>query len=83
MLVLSRKIGEAIVIDGGIVIRVTEVHGNRVRLGIDAPVSTRVHREEVYERVAAAGFQPISGSSLFGDAPHIISRRPRRDARVV
>jgi carbon storage regulator len=60
MLVLSRKIGEAIVIDGGIVVRVADVHGGRVRLAIDAPRSTRVDREEVHDRVADAGFQPVA-----------------------
>lgn len=47
MLVLSRKLGEQILIDGDIVITVLRVQGNRVRLGIDAPDSVAVKRGEI------------------------------------
>lgn len=49
MLVLSRKLDEVIRIGDDIRIVVIEVRGDKVRLGIDAPRSTPVHREEVYE----------------------------------
>ena len=52
MLVLSRKIGERIVIDGGIAVTVCEVKDGKVRLGIDAPRDVRVDREEVADRKA-------------------------------
>ncbi len=81
MLVLSRKVGEAIVIDGGIVIRVVEVQGGRVRLAIDAPRSTRVDREEVHHRVRAAGFQSAVDARLIPDMP-LTACRPRRTATV-
>jgi carbon storage regulator len=83
MLVLSRKVGEAIVIDGGIVVRVAEVHGGRVRLAIEAPRSVRVDREEVHERVAVAGFQPIPSPCLIADASPLAARRPRRTTPVL
>jgi carbon storage regulator len=51
MLVLTRKIGEAIVLDGGIRITVTSIKGDKVRLGIEAPPEVRVDREEVRRRV--------------------------------
>jgi carbon storage regulator len=51
MLVLSRKLGESIVIDGAIKVQVIEVKGNVVRLGIDAPKEIPVHRSELYERL--------------------------------
>ncbi len=54
MLVLSRKIGEAIVIgegDDAVVVQVMEMKGDRVRLGIIAPRTTPVHRQEVYEKI--------------------------------
>jgi carbon storage regulator len=79
MLVLSRKVGEAIVIDGGIRIRVADVHGGRVRLAIEAPRSTRVDREEVHERVAAAGFQE---PRLMPAAPVALCR-PKRVTTVL
>jgi carbon storage regulator len=47
MLVLTRKIGESIVIDGGITVTVNRIAGNRVTLGIEAPASRRVLRGEL------------------------------------
>jgi carbon storage regulator len=49
MLVLSRKPGEKLYIDGNIVVSVLEVKGNRVRIGIEAPDGVRVLRGELYE----------------------------------
>ena len=51
MLVLSRKTQEAIVIDGEITVRIVEIKGNTVRLGIDAPKEIPVHRSELVERI--------------------------------
>lgn len=51
MLVLSRRQGESIVIGNHVTITVLEVRGDQIRLGIDAPRSVTVHREEVYRRV--------------------------------
>jgi carbon storage regulator len=50
MLVLSRRVGEEIVIDGNIRIKVTGIHGERVRIGIIAPESMRVDRSEIHHR---------------------------------
>jgi carbon storage regulator len=50
MLVLSRKLDETIVINGDIRITVVGVRGNQVRLGIEAPRSVRIFREELCER---------------------------------
>ncbi len=49
MLVLSRKLGEEIMIDGQIRVTVLKVQGGRVRIGIDAPESVRVLRKELRE----------------------------------
>lgn len=51
MLVLSRKKGEKIVIGGGIVLTVTEIRGDRVRLGIEAPNAVSIHRQEVHDEI--------------------------------
>lgn len=51
MLVLSRKVGEEIVIAGNICIRVTVVQGDRVRLGISAPLNVDIQRRELLERI--------------------------------
>jgi len=47
MLVLSRKLNEKIVIDGGIVVTVVKIDRNQVRLGIEAPDNVRIFREEI------------------------------------
>jgi carbon storage regulator len=51
MLVLTRKMGEAISIGDTIKIKIVEIKGNQVRLGIDAPVDLRILREEIYAKV--------------------------------
>jgi carbon storage regulator len=51
MLILSRKPGESIVIDGRITIKVMRLDGDVVKIGIDAPVSVPVHRQEVYDEI--------------------------------
>lgn len=48
MLVLTRKLGETIAIDDDIKIVVVQIKGRQVRLGIEAPRNTKIHREEVY-----------------------------------
>lgn len=52
MLVLSRKVGESLIIGHDVVVTVVEFRGDQVRLGVRAPRSVQVHREEVYEEVS-------------------------------
>jgi carbon storage regulator len=59
MLVLSRKRGEAIVVGDNIRISIVEVQGNRVRLGIEAPTSVRVRREELPPEEPEAAALPV------------------------
>ncbi len=54
MLVLSRKVGEKLVIDGNITVEVIRVHGNRVSLGISAPADVRVLRGELKPHTSPA-----------------------------
>ena len=51
MLVLSRRLGEKILIDEDVTVVVLGISGNQVRLGIDAPKEVAVHRGEVHERI--------------------------------
>ncbi len=51
MLVLSRKEGENIVIQGRIVVSVLTIRGHRVRLGVEAPKDMTVHRREIWEAI--------------------------------
>lgn len=51
MLALTRKKNEAIIISGGIEIKILDIQGDKVKLGIKAPKSVDVHREEVYKQI--------------------------------
>lgn len=51
MLILTRKVGETIVIGDDIRVSVLSVQGNQVRIGVDAPRDIVVHREEIYDRI--------------------------------
>lgn len=52
MLVLSRKAGESIVVGNDIVVTVVEFRGDQVRLGVDAPRSVQVYRQELYDEIS-------------------------------
>ena len=51
MLILSRKIDESIIINNKIKVKVLEVEGNKVQLGIEAPDNIAIHREEVFQEI--------------------------------
>ena len=59
MLVLSRKIGEQIVIGENVTVMVLEVNGQRVRLGVVAPDDVPVHRAEVFQRIPHEHQKPV------------------------
>lgn len=74
MLVLTRSVGESVVIGDDIVVKVVEVRGDVVRLGVEAPAAVRIYREELYRelvatnRAAAAGSQQEALSALLSQA---------------
>ena len=51
MLILSRKAGESLILDGGIEIKITEIYGDKVRISIAAPGSVKVYRKELYATI--------------------------------
>lgn len=55
MLVLSRKLGEKILIDGGIVLTVVDIDRGKIRLGIEAPKGTKIFREELVRTTLPSG----------------------------
>ena len=62
MLVLSRKVGESIVIGDEITVSILEIRGDLIRVGIDAPRSVKVHRREVFEAIEAANREAVVNS---------------------
>jgi carbon storage regulator len=63
MLVLSRRLGETLIIGDDVKIQILGINGNQVRIGIDAPKEVSVHREEVYQRIQNENVSPaLSGN---------------------
>ena len=59
MLVLSRRIGETLVVGGDVKFTILGVSGNQVRIGIEAPKEIAVHREEVFQALKQSESSPI------------------------
>lgn len=53
MLILTRRIGEKLIIDDDIVLTVLAVKGSQVRIGVEAPENIGIYREEIYKRIQA------------------------------
>jgi carbon storage regulator len=71
VLVLTRRPGESVMVGDDVVVTVLEVRGDVVRLGIKAPRSVPVHREEVFLELRAANQEAASSSA---DAVEVLSR---------
>jgi carbon storage regulator len=51
MLILTRRVGESLMVGEDVTVTVLAVKGNQVRIGINAPKDVKVHREEIYDRI--------------------------------
>jgi len=73
MLILTRRIHETIVIADNVRITILGIKGNQVRVGVDAPKSVPVHREEIYQRIQREaqgnGAQNNAHEPTFGQQP--------------
>ncbi len=75
MLVLTRRPGESIIIGGDITVTVLEVRGDQIRIGIDAPRSVKVHREEVLREITRTNTEAVATAAR---ARRLVQRHPGR-----
>jgi carbon storage regulator len=75
MLILTRRVGETVMIGDEVTVTVLGVKGNQVRMGINAPRTVAVHREEIFERIKHEGqdseFAQATEPKIAADRPHI------------
>lgn len=64
MLALSRKKGEAIIVNNNVEITIIEVKGDQVKLGISAPKSVPIYRKEVYEQIQEANKEAMNSAGV-------------------
>jgi carbon storage regulator len=69
MLILTRRVGEAVMIGNDVTVTVLGVKGNQVRIGVNAPRDVAVHREEIFERIKREE-QDVEGHAVHGGNGH-------------
>jgi len=73
MLILTRRVGETVMIGNDVTVTILGVKGNQVRVGINAPKDVAVHREEIYERIKREQHDPSHNEPNGGEPPKFAS----------
>jgi len=82
MLILTRRVGETVMIGDEVTVTVLGVKGNQVRIGVNAPKTVAVHREEIFERIKREqdGDAPVAAS---GNGNSANGNTTKREAQVI
>ncbi|MFH1075547.1 MAG: carbon storage regulator CsrA [Pseudomonadota bacterium] len=77
MLVLTRRMGERITIGDDIVVKILEIKGGQVKLGVEAPRHVKVHREEIYDRIKKENLLAacVNSSDVLDAADLLVSKK--------
>ncbi|MDE7140161.1 MAG: carbon storage regulator CsrA [Treponemataceae bacterium] len=77
MLILSRKVDEKIKIGSDITLTIIEIHGDQVKIGVEAPKNVKVFRQEVYDSIQAQNREAAAGSSSLEALSKLLGQHSR------
>ena len=77
MLVLGRKVGESIILNEDIEIKIVEIKGDQVKIGISAPKNVKIYRKELYLQIQKENLEAVKGSADISALNKFISKNKK------